>query len=89
MTQQLLCSIKLKHQLYRQYLRTRSAENWLAILTQRNRTTTQLREAKSAFVSTTTQGDVTGVPQRILYKLMESLRSSPGASTYFSERNSG
>ena len=77
MTQQLLCSIKLKHQLYRQYLRNRSAENWLTFVTQRNRTTTLLREAKSAFVSTTTQGDVTGVPQRNLYKLMKSLRSSP------------
>ena len=77
MTQPLLCSIKLKHQLYRQYLRTRSAENWLTFVTQRNRTTILRREAKSAFVSTTAQGDVTGIPQGNLYKLMKSLRSSP------------
>ena len=77
MTQQLRCSIKLKHQLYRQYLRTQSAENWLAFVTQRNRTATQLREAKPAFVSAPAPGDVTGVQQRNLYKLMTSLWSSP------------
>ena len=55
----------------------KGAETWIAFVTQRNRTTTQLREAKSAFVSAPARGDVTGAQERNLYKLMTSLRSSP------------
>ena len=51
MTPDLLNNIRTKHRLYRKYLRTRTAEDWDQFTTQRNKTTTLLRSAKSKFRS--------------------------------------
>ena len=49
-TPQLLTEIKHKHKLYRTYLHDKTKANWELFTSQRNKVTTLLRQAKSAFV---------------------------------------
>ena len=78
-TKDLLNEIKLKHRRFRTYLQTRSTNDWEAFTAQRNRTSSLLRGAKSAFIcrSASPNNSTGNINRPNLYKLMSCLNKQP------------
>lgn len=80
-TSDLLSEIRFKHKCFRTYLHTRSTQDWEAFVAQRNKTSSLLRGAKSAFVcqaaSSSNPIDDMSTHRPNLYKLMSCLKKQP------------
>ena len=72
-TPALLAEIKLKHRLYREYIKTRTNAKWQSFTAQRNRVTMLLRRAKSDFVQSAANN---GTNNSNLFRLMKCLRKT-------------
>ena len=91
MTPELVSHIKHKHKLFRNYMKSRSNDDWSQFVAQRNLTTTLVRKAKSEFVHEAV-GGVDPVSSSCsltkVYRMMTCLKSQPKVSMPDLEHNS-